>query len=69
MKINIFGSTGIIVNKTLNIISNYFPSIKINLLCANTNVKKFIKQIEIHSPKYVFLNDYTKINFLKKYKF
>ena len=47
MKINIFGSTGIIGSKTLDIISNYFPEIKINLLCANSNVKKFIKQINI----------------------
>ena len=66
MKINIFGSTGIIGSKTLEIISNYFPKIKINLLCSNTNVKKLIKQIEIHSPKYVYLNDSTKIDFLKK---
>ena len=44
MKINIFGSTGIIGSKTLNIISKSFPfKIKINLLCANSNVKKLIK--------------------------
>ena len=64
MKINIFGSTGIIGSKTLDIISNYFPSIKINLLCSNTNVKKLIRQIEIFSPKYVYLNDSTKIDLL-----
>jgi 1-deoxy-D-xylulose-5-phosphate reductoisomerase len=66
MKINIFGSTGIIGSKTLSIISNYFPSIKVNLLCSNTNVKKLIRQIETYSPKYVYLNDHTKIDFLKK---
>ena len=66
MKINIFGSTGIIGSKTLDIISNYFPEIKVNLLCSNSNVKKLIRQIEIHSPKYVYLNDNSKINFLKK---
>jgi len=66
MNINIFGSTGIIGSKTLNIIGNYFPTIKVNLLCANTNVRKLIKQIEIFSPKYVYLNDDTKIDFLKK---
>ena len=66
MKINIFGSTGIIGSKTLDIINNHFPSIKINLLCANTNVRKLIRQIEIFSPKYVYLNDATKINFLRK---
>ena len=32
MKINIFGSTGIIGSKTLAIIKNHFPEIKINLL-------------------------------------
>ena len=53
MKINIFGSTGIIGSKTLDIITNYFPSIKINLLCTNTNVRKLIRQIDIYSPKYV----------------
>ena len=66
MNINIFGSTGIIGSKTLDIIKNYFPAIKINLLCTNTNVKKFIKQIEIHSPRYVYLNDINKVGFLKK---
>tara|TARA_B100001059_G_scaffold86313_1_gene84496 strand:+ start:2534 stop:3673 length:1140 start_codon:yes stop_codon:yes gene_type:complete len=66
MKINIFGSTGIIGSKTLDIISNYFPSIKINLLCSNSNVKKLIRQIKIHSPKYVYLNDFTKFDILKK---
>jgi len=66
MKINIFGSTGIIGSKTLDIINNYFPSIKINLLCSNTNVRKLISQIKIYSPKYVYLNDASKIDFLKK---
>ncbi len=66
MKINIFGSTGIIGSKTLEIISNYFPRIKVNLLCANSNVRKLIKQIETHSPEYVYLNDQDKLNFLKK---
>ncbi len=66
MKINIFGSTGIIGTKTLNIINNHFPLIKINLLCANSNVRKFITQIKNYSPKYIYLNDQTKIAFLKK---
>ena len=66
MIINIFGSTGIIGSKTLDIISNYFPKIKINLLCSNSNVTKLIKQINLYSPKYVYLNDTSKINFLKK---
>ena len=65
MRINIFGSTGIIGSKTLNAINNYFPKIKINLLCSNTNVRKLIRQIKIYSPKYVYINDASKIDFLK----
>ncbi len=66
MKINIFGSTGIIGSKTLNIVSKHFKAININLLCANQNVKKLINQIKIYKPKYVYLNDVNKVNFLKK---
>ena len=66
MNINIFGSTGIIGSKTLDIISKFFPTIKINLLCANTNVRKLLLQIDAYSPKYVYLNDISKISFLKK---
>ena len=66
MNINIFGSTGIIGSITLDIIRNNFPDLKINLLCANNNVYKLIKQIHIYSPKYVFLNNSKKINILKK---
>ena len=65
MKVNIFGSTGIIGSKSLYIINKYFPKIKINLLCANTNVKKLISQTKIYSPKYVYLNDFNKIDILK----
>lgn len=64
MKINIYGSTGIIGSKTLLLISKYFPNIKVNLLCANSNVKKFIKQIYIYKPKYVYLNNINKKNYL-----
>lgn len=66
MKINIFGSTGVIGTTTLDIIRNNFPDLKINLLCCNNNVYKLIKQIHIHSPKYVYLNNSKKINILKK---
>ena len=66
MIINIFGSTGIIGSKTLNIINNYFPMIKVNLLCSNSNVKKLIRQINFYSPKYVYLNDSSKLKYLKK---
>tara|TARA_Y100000590_G_scaffold470499_1_gene665743 strand:+ start:1246 stop:2394 length:1149 start_codon:yes stop_codon:yes gene_type:complete len=65
MKINIFGSTGIIGSKTLNIISKEFPLIKVNLLCADKNVKKLIKQCKIYKPNYVYLNDDKKYKILK----
>ena len=57
MNINIYGSTGIIGTKTLKIISQYFPKIKINLLCANNNVSKLIKQSFLYSPKFIYLNN------------
>jgi len=53
--LNLFGSTGIIGTKTLKIIKNYFPEIKINLLVANNNYKKLAKQNDIYKPKYICL--------------
>ena len=66
MKINIFGSTGIIGTKSLKIINNYFPNISINLLCANNNVSKLIRQTNYYSPKFVYLNNTSKIYILKQ---
>ena len=66
MKINIYGSTGIIGTKTLSIIDKYFPKIKINLLCANNNVSKLIDQSFLFSPKYVYINNHKKYKILKK---
>ena len=61
MNINIYGSTGVIGRKTLDIISKYFPDIKINLLCAKSNIKLLKKQIYKYKPKYAFLYDMEKI--------
>ncbi len=55
MIINIFGSTGEIGKKTLKIISNSFPNIKVNLLCAKKNINLISKQIEIYNPRYVYI--------------
>ena len=66
MNINIFGSTGNIGTKTLLIIKNNFPFIKVNLLLANKNYKKLLIQIKHFKPKYVCLNDNTKLSLLKK---
>ena len=66
MKVNIFGSTGYIGKKSLSIINTYFPDLKINLLCANRNIKILEKQIKIYKPKYVYLFDEKKLIALKK---
>ncbi len=64
MNINIYGSTGTIGLKTLEIVEKNFSNIKINLLCAKSNIKLLKKQIHKFKPKYAFLNDHYKfINF------
>ena len=65
--LNIYGSTGQIGSKSLKILTNFFPKIKINLLVANKNYKKLIKQANLYSPKAVCLLDKKKIKYLKKY--
>ncbi|OUW95557.1 MAG: hypothetical protein CBD97_02810 [Pelagibacteraceae bacterium TMED237] len=64
MNINIFGSTGIIGKKTLKIIEK-LPNFKVNLLCAGSNYKLLTNQIKLYKPKYVYLNNLTKIKILK----
>jgi len=67
MNINIYGSTGFIGTKTLNLIDRHFPNIKINLLCAKSNLKLLKKQILKYNPKYAFLHDMANIpNFKTK---
>ena len=66
MNINIFGSTGIIGSKTLDILKKKFPKIKINLLCANNNVNKLIKQAKLYSPDFIYINNTNKYLELKK---
>tara|TARA_A100000164_G_scaffold268125_1_gene239952 strand:- start:115 stop:1266 length:1152 start_codon:yes stop_codon:yes gene_type:complete len=61
MNINIFGSTGVIGTKTLELISQNFPNLKINLLCAKSNIKLLSKQILKYKPKYAFIYDLEKI--------
>ena len=45
--INIYGSTGIIGQKSLKLINSNFSDIKINLLLAHSNYKQLIK----HRPE------------------
>lgn len=66
MKINIFGSTGIIGTKSLNIINKDFPNHKINLLTANNNYKELAKQANLYKPRYIFLNNPKNFTLLKK---
>ncbi len=69
MKINIYGSTGVIGRKTLKLIDQNFPNIKINLLCAKSNLKLLTKQILKYKPKYAFLYDIEKFsNFDTKFE-
>ena len=61
MNINIYGSTGVIGKKTLELIENNCNNLKINLLCAKSNVDLLIKQINKFKPKYAFLYDKNKL--------
>ncbi len=60
MNINIYGSTGVIGKKTLEIINKQFPRLKINLLCAKSNAKLLKKQIYKFQPQYAYLEDINK---------
>ena len=62
MKINIYGSTGVIGKKTLYLIDKNFPDLNIGLLCAKSNLKLLTKQIKKYQPKYAFLYDHTKLS-------
>ena len=43
-----------------NYIKNYFPNIKINLLCAKSNANLLINQIHQYKPRYVYIHDKKK---------
>ena len=62
MNINIFGSTGIIGKKTLELIDKNFKHLKVNLLCAKSNLDLLKKQIYKYKPKYAFLYDSEKLS-------
>ena len=65
MYINIFGSTGIIGSKSVEIINSYFPQLKIDLLLAANNANKLIKQANKVKPKAICLKNTKKINYYK----
>ena len=66
MNINIYGSTGVIGKKTLQLIDQNFPELKVNLLCAKSNLKLLTKQIIKYKPKYAFLYNLEKISKVDK---
>ena len=65
MKLNLFGSTGVIGKKTLKLIEKNFPTLTVNLLTANKSHKILYQQIIKHKPKYVFLNNFESSKKLK----
>ena len=66
MNINIFGSTGIIGSKSLIIIKKFYPKIKINLLVANNNHLKLIKQTIKYKPKFISIKNEDHIDLIRK---
>src|SRR6056300_225166 len=58
-KIAIFGSTGSIGSSLLKIIKDDQKNFKIELLTANKNYKKLIKQIKLFNVKNVIVTDYN----------
>jgi 1-deoxy-D-xylulose-5-phosphate reductoisomerase len=65
-KIVIFGSTGSIGSSLLKIIKNDKKNFKIELLTANKNYKKLIKQAKFFNVKNIVITDYN--SFLKATK-
>ena len=57
-KIAIFGSTGSIGSSLLKIIKDDQKNFKIELLTANKNYKKLIKQVKLFNVKNVIVTDY-----------
>jgi 1-deoxy-D-xylulose-5-phosphate reductoisomerase len=58
-KIAIFGSTGSIGSSLLKIIKHDKKNFKIELLTANKNYKKLIKQAKFFNVKNIIINDYN----------
>ena len=56
-KIVIFGSTGSIGSSLIDIITKYKKNYKIELLTANTNYKKLIKQAKFFNVKNIIITD------------
>ena len=65
-KIAIFGSTGSIGTSLLKIIKDDKKNFKIELLTANKNYKKLIKQAKFFNVKKIIINDSASFLVAKK---
>jgi 1-deoxy-D-xylulose-5-phosphate reductoisomerase len=65
-KIAIFGSTGSIGSSLINIIKKDKKNFKIELLTANTNYKKLIKQTKFFNVKNIIITDVKTFLIIKK---
>jgi len=73
-KIAVIGSTGSIGTSALNIIKKNLNLFNIELLVCDKSYKSLVRQVNLFSPKYVYINDldakkkFIKLNFSKKTK-
>jgi 1-deoxy-D-xylulose-5-phosphate reductoisomerase len=65
-KIAIFGSTGSIGSSLLKIVKDDKKNFKIELLTANKNYKKLIKQVKLFNVKNIIVTDYNSFLIVKK---
>ena len=65
-RIAIFGSTGSIGSSLLKIIKDDHKNFKIELLTANKNYKKLIKQVKLFNVKNIVVTDYDSFLIAKK---
>ena len=65
-KIAILGSTGSIGTSLINIIKKDKKKFKIELITANTNYKKLVKQVKFFNIKNIIINDAKSFLKIKK---
>ncbi|RYE14079.1 MAG: 1-deoxy-D-xylulose-5-phosphate reductoisomerase, partial [Rickettsiales bacterium] len=63
--ISIFGSTGVIGTKTIDIIKLHKENWKIHALVANKNIDLLIKQAQELNPEYVITADSSSYQYLR----
>jgi len=65
MKINIFGSTGVIGTKSLELLNKHYPKCKLNLLVANESHLILLKQANKYLPNFICLKNNKKLQYIK----